>query len=188
MNNQNKDEDIMPLSPEEIKAIGEIELGPSKHEQFLNEHYKKLLWGGITLGIAAGCVIAYFSTQNDRTHQAAAVTVAAMKGSSLLQEVTATVSSSKGKVDQYTLRKLVLAYGGDEAVEGNAGLVLNKTDLIVFFDRYRSHTYGASLSRDHGETWEDVSSQIQMPEGMSHGTAFQVDKKVVEKLIKAYGI
>lgn len=79
MNNQNKDEDIMPLSPEEIKAIGEIELGPSKHEQFLNEHYKKLLWGGITLGIAAGCVIAYFSTQNDRTHQAAAVTVAAMK-------------------------------------------------------------------------------------------------------------
>ena len=79
MNNQNKDEDIMPLSPEEIKAIGEIELGPSKHEQFLNEHYKKLLWGGIALGIAAGCVIAYFSTQNDRKYQAAAVTVAAMK-------------------------------------------------------------------------------------------------------------
>lgn len=79
MNNQNKDEDIMPLSPEEIKAIGEIELGPSKHEQFLNEHYKKLLWGGIALGIAAGCVIAYFSTRNDHKQQAAAVTVAAMK-------------------------------------------------------------------------------------------------------------
>ena len=79
MNNQNKDEDIMPLSPEEIKAIGEIELGPSKHEQFLNEHYKQLLWGGIALGIAAGCVIAYFSTRNDHKQQAAAVTVAAMK-------------------------------------------------------------------------------------------------------------
>ena len=76
----------------------------------------------------------------------------------------------------------------DDWVEGPSPLFLNKTDLIVFFDRYRSHTYGASLSRDHGETWEDVSSQIQMPEGMSHGTAFQVDKKVVEKLIEAYGI
>lgn len=79
MNNQKNDEDIMPLSPEEIKAIGEIELGPSRHEQFLNAHYKKLLWGGITLGIAAGCVIAYFSHKNDRTYRASAVAVAAMK-------------------------------------------------------------------------------------------------------------
>lgn len=79
MNDHKNDEDIMPLSPEEIKAIGEIELGPSKHEQFLNDHYKKLLWGGIALGIAAGCVIAYFSNKNDRQHRAAAVAVAAMK-------------------------------------------------------------------------------------------------------------
>ena len=41
------DDDIRPMSPEEIKAIGEIELGPSKHEIFLNQHYKKLMWGGI---------------------------------------------------------------------------------------------------------------------------------------------
>ncbi|MDO4220856.1 MAG: tetratricopeptide repeat protein [Akkermansia sp.] len=79
MDNHKNDEDIMPLSPEEIKAIGEIELGPSKHEQFLNDHYKKLLWGGIALGIAAGCTIAYFSGKNDRQHRAAAEVVAAMK-------------------------------------------------------------------------------------------------------------
>ena len=80
MQDTNKnDEDIMPLSPEEIKAIGEIELGPSKHEQFLNDHYKKLLWGGIALGICAGGVIAYFSHKNDRRQEASAVVVAAMK-------------------------------------------------------------------------------------------------------------
>ena len=35
MNNKN-DEDIQPLTPEEIKAIGEIEIGPTRHEIFLN--------------------------------------------------------------------------------------------------------------------------------------------------------
>ena len=42
-NTPNPDE--MPLTPEEIKAIGEIELGPAKHEIFLNKHYKKLIIG-----------------------------------------------------------------------------------------------------------------------------------------------
>lgn len=77
--NSKNNEDIQPLSPEEIKAIGEIALGPSKHEQFLNAHYKKLMWGGITLGIAAGCVIAFFSHRNDQRLEAAAQTVQAMK-------------------------------------------------------------------------------------------------------------
>lgn len=78
MNTKN-DEDIQPLSAEEIKAIGEIELGPAKHEIFLNKHYKKLLWGGIGLGIAAGCVIAYFSHINDMKQDAAAQVIAALK-------------------------------------------------------------------------------------------------------------
>ena len=64
------DDDIRPLSPEEIKAIGEIEIGPSKHELFLNAHYKKLLWCGIALSLGAGSVIAWFSYRND--HRAAA--------------------------------------------------------------------------------------------------------------------
>lgn len=69
------DEDIRPLSPEEIKAIGEIEIGPSKHEVFLNAHYKKLMWGGIGLSLVAGCVIAYFSYRNDHRAEAAAATM-----------------------------------------------------------------------------------------------------------------
>lgn len=78
MNTKN-DEDIQPLTPDEIKAIGEIELGPAKHEIFLNKHYKKLLWGGIALGIASGCIIAFFSHRNDVKQEAAAEVVAAMK-------------------------------------------------------------------------------------------------------------
>lgn len=73
-----QDADIQPLSPEEIKAIGEIELGPSRHEQFLNAHYKKLMWGGIALGIISGSIIAYFSHRQDQKEAAAADMVAAM--------------------------------------------------------------------------------------------------------------
>lgn len=78
-NNSKTNEDTLPLSPEEIKAIGEIAIGPSKHEQFLNAHYKKLMWGGITLGVVAGGVIAFFSHRNDMRHEAAAQVVQAMK-------------------------------------------------------------------------------------------------------------
>ena len=77
--NSKMNEDTLPLSPEEIKAIGEIAIGPSRHEQFLNAHYKKLMWGGITLGVVAGGVIAFFSHRNDMRHEAAAQVVQAMK-------------------------------------------------------------------------------------------------------------
>ena len=72
-------EDTLPLTPEEIKAIGEIAIGPSRHEQFLNAHYRKLMWGGITLGVVAGGIIAFFSNRNDMRHEAAAKVVQAMQ-------------------------------------------------------------------------------------------------------------
>lgn len=77
--NSKTNEDTLPLSPEEIKAIGEIAIGPSRHEQFLNAHYRKLMWGGITLGIVTGGVIAFFSHRNDMCHEAAAQVVQSMK-------------------------------------------------------------------------------------------------------------
>lgn len=42
------------------------------------------------------------------------------------------VASSKGVIDETTLRAIVLNYGGDENVGANARLYLNKTDLIAF--------------------------------------------------------
>lgn len=66
--------------------------------------------------------------------KASAIITDAIKGSTLNAKVTGTVASSKGVIDDKTLRKLVLAYGGNENVEGNAYLFLNKADLIAFGD------------------------------------------------------
>jgi len=68
--------------------------------------------------------------------------------------------------------------------EGPSPLFLENGDLIVFFDLYVQHKYAASVSHDHGKTWEDATDKIQMPQGMSHGTAIAVDKKIVDKLIQ----
>lgn len=58
-----------------------------------------------------------------------------MGTSTLVDSVAATQNASnKGVVDEKTLRKLVLAYGGDDSVAGGAMLFLNKTDLVAFGD------------------------------------------------------
>lgn len=58
-----------------------------------------------------------------------------MAASTLVDAVAATKdASNKGVVDEKTLRKLVLAYGGDDSVAGGAMLFLNKTDLVAFGD------------------------------------------------------
>ncbi len=79
MNNTMKDEDILPLSPEEIKAIGSIGIGPSKQDIFLNRHYRKLIFAGVGIAVAASLAIAWFSHNNDRRHEAGAQIVSGMK-------------------------------------------------------------------------------------------------------------
>lgn len=58
----------------------------------------------------------------------------AIKGSALNTVVYAALDTNKGKVDEKTLRNIVLAYGGSEGVEGSAWLFLNKNDLVAFGD------------------------------------------------------
>lgn len=70
--------DEMPLSPEEIKAIGEIELGPAKHEIFLNKHYKKLIIGGIAFMVVASAGIGYYSYKAEQQEQAGSLIVQSM--------------------------------------------------------------------------------------------------------------
>ena len=62
------------------------------------------------------------------------VIVAKIQASELTDEVAADVASTKGKIDEKTLRKLVMNYGGDEISGGAGVLILNKTDLIAFGD------------------------------------------------------
>lgn len=61
--------------------------------------------------------------------KAAAVVTDAIKSSALNDETTIITS-----IGADTLRKIVLNYGSDETIEGNAVLFLNKTDLIAFGD------------------------------------------------------
>lgn len=65
--------------------------------------------------------------------KAAAIATASLKASSLVATATATVASSKGVVDDKTLRMMAMAYGGDESLMAGT-LFLNKTDLIAFGD------------------------------------------------------
>lgn len=56
--------------------------------------------------------------------------------------------------------------------------------LYIYFDKYRNHRYGAVVSYDHGQTWEDISDRVTFPEGIRHGTAFKVSKKVLKQLLR----
>ncbi|MBO4658561.1 MAG: glycoside hydrolase family 43 protein [Prevotella sp.] len=66
--------------------------------------------------------------------------------------------------------------------EGPAPLFVGDT-LYVYYDMYRNHRYGAVRSLDHGKIWEDVSPQLQMPQGIRHGTAFRVDERYLAPLL-----
>lgn len=68
------------LTAEELKAIGEIEIGPAKHEVFLNNHYKKLLVGILVASVGAGLAIAHFSNKNDESAQAASLIIGSIQG------------------------------------------------------------------------------------------------------------
>ena len=71
---------------------------------------------------------------------------------------------------------------GDYWAEGPAPLKVGDY-LYVYFDKYRDGRYGAVRSKD-GITWEDVSEQVFFPTGIRHGTAFTVNKRVLEALMK----
>lgn len=70
--------------------------------------------------------------------------------------------------------------------EGPAPLFVGDT-LFVYYDIYGMHRYGLAASYDNGHTWTDRSADLQMPKGIRHGTAFAVDRSVVDRLIREYG-
>jgi beta-xylosidase len=55
-------------------------------------------------------------------------------------------------------------------------------EWIVYFDRYRDHRYGAIASTDLAN-WEDVSTELAVPDGMRHGTAFAVSRADADRLL-----
>lgn len=96
--------DSLPLSPEEIKAIGEIELGPSRHEKFLNAHYKKLIIAIIAIMLIAVAGIIYTTSRAQQVSDSAAALVSALK-------VTATErAESAAEYDLATLERMAAEY------------------------------------------------------------------------------
>lgn len=69
---------------------------------------------------------------------------------------------------------------GDYWAEGPSS-VFWKGYWYVYFDKYRKHQYGAIRSQDL-KTWEDVSEQIAMPEGIRHGTAVRTSRAILTAL------
>lgn len=70
---------------------------------------------------------------------------------------------------------------GDYWAEGPAVLRVGRR-WIVYFDRYREHRYGALASTDL-LGWGEVTSQLVVPPGMRHGTAFRVPAADAERLL-----
>lgn len=78
---------------------------------------------------------------------------------------------------------------GDFWAEGPSPLFLEDGSLIVYFDKYRDHEYGAVRSTDGGRTWSEVpDGMLNLPEGIRHGTAFRVSDEVIDNLLEHYSL
>ncbi len=69
-------------------------------------------------------------------------------------------------------------------VEGPSSLFVGD-DWIVYYDCYRDNKYGAVRFRNGN--WEDVADLISFPKNTRHGTAFEVEKEIFDKLVEKYG-
>ncbi len=70
---------------------------------------------------------------------------------------------------------------GDYWAEGPAAIELTPY-WYVYFDKYKEGKYGVIRSKDL-ETWEDVSAELEVPQGIRHGTVFGVSRKILEGLL-----
>lgn len=70
---------------------------------------------------------------------------------------------------------------GNYWAEGPTSIKINGT-YIVYFDKYRERKMGAVASKDM-INWEDISDKVSFPAGVRHGTIFEADAKILEKLL-----
>ncbi len=106
--------DMPELTPEEMKAIGEIELGPSRHEQFLNAHYKKLIVATLAIMLLLAAAIIYGTYRSRQEAEASGLLVQALR--------VVDSSSDQDGMDMTTLDRIINDYPGTQAV-GTAQLL-----------------------------------------------------------------
>ena len=71
---------------------------------------------------------------------------------------------------------------GNYWAEGPAPIKIGKK-WFVYFDKYTEHKYGVVTSTDL-KGWTDESDKLVMPEGIRHGTAFEVPERIIRGLLQ----
>lgn len=172
-------EESLPLTPEEMKAIGEIELGPSRHEQFLNNHYKKLIVAILVFMLIATAAIVYATWRAHREADAGAAAIAAMNvpgGASEIGEydlptvenITAAYADTKAAATAELMRGMQLVSAGQEQ-QGIAALESLIRDTDDAFLRLRAQVFLAGHYMSGGDTekatemWQTVSRAGNSP-------------------------
>lgn len=180
---RNQDDDPISLTPEEMKAIGEIELGPSRHEQFLNAHYRKLIVGAVGVMLLATAAIVYFTWRAGQEASGASSVVAAIKATqaggaagaadydaALLAEIPSRFAGTHAVVTAELLRGMQLIESGHEQ-EGIALLesFIQSVDEDILRVRAQAFLAGHCMSGDEAqqkkavELWQAVSRAGQSP-------------------------
>ncbi len=65
-------------------------------------------------------------------------------------------------------------------VEGPSAIRIGPT-WFVYFDCYREGRYGAATSEDL-KHWTEITDKVEFPQGARHGTVFNVDRKILDRL------
>lgn len=60
-------------------------------------------------------------------------------------------------------------------------------DYLIYFDEYRTKTYGAVSTRDF-VTFETITDRISVPDGHKHGTIFRAKQSILNGLLEEAGM
>lgn len=56
---------------------------------------------------------------------------------------------------------------------------------LVYFDKYREHTYGAVASADL-INWTDISDKVHFPKGTRHGTVIAISRQELNRMLSGF--
>jgi hypothetical protein len=57
-------------------------------------------------------------------------------------------------------------------------------EWLLYYDAYTRHRYEGLKTKDF-QTWTSITEQLDIPEGVRHGTAFPVSEAILQGLLEA---
>lgn len=101
MNKNSSQNDVDAMFTGDVKPLAEIEIGPTKHDQFLDRNHKKLIALLLFAGIIVSGFIVYNGLQKEKTSNAGALLVSAF--------------ASDGKLDLAVFDRVIAEYPGSKS-------------------------------------------------------------------------